>query len=135
MKTISVLESADALAVVEAAATEATRNGWKVSIAVVDAGGHLLCMQRLEGAAPATARISGAKAHTAALVRRDSKHYEDMINGGRQAFLSAPGIEGVLEGGIPLLKDGQCIGAVGVSGVAPAQDVQIARAGATAIGL
>jgi glc operon protein GlcG len=68
-------------------------------------------------------------------VQRDSKHYEDMINGGRPAFLSAPQLRGVLEGGVVILKDGQCIGAVGVSGVKPSDDAQVARAGINALGL
>jgi uncharacterized protein GlcG (DUF336 family) len=91
-------------------------------------------LQRLDGAAPATAHVAAAKANTAALVQRDSKHYEDMINGGRIAFLSAPELRGVLEGGVVIVKDGHCIGAVGVSGVKPAEDVQIARAGIAALG-
>ncbi len=135
MKSKAVLESADIKAIAAAAEAEAQQNGWAVTFAIVDEGGHLLWLQRLEGAAPATARIAGAKARTAAMIRRDSKIYEDMINGGRTAFLSAPGLEGVLEGGVPILKDGYCLGAVGVSGVVPAQDVQIARAGIAAVGL
>ena len=71
----------------------------------------------------------------AALGRRDSKGYEDMINGGRTAFLSAPAIVGLLEGGVPIVKDGQCLGAVGVSGVKAHEDAQVARAGIAALGL
>ena len=67
--------------------------------------------------------------------RRDSKGYEDMINGGRTAFLSAPVVDGLLEGGVPIMKDGQCLGAVGVSGVKANEDAQIARAGIAALGL
>ncbi|MDF3823338.1 heme-binding protein, partial [Leptospira sp. 96542] len=87
------------------------------------------------GAAPVSAHISSAKARTAALGRRESKVYEEVINGGRYSFLSAPTLEGMLEGGVPILKDGQCLGAVGVSGVKSAEDAQIARAGIAAIGL
>jgi glc operon protein GlcG len=115
MKSSLVLEAADVKVIGLAAEAEARRNGWPVSIAIVDAGGHLLGLQRLDGAAPATAQMASAKANTAALVQRDSKHYEDMINGGRMAFLSAPGLRGVLEGGVAIVKDGQCIGAVGVA--------------------
>lgn len=107
MKTTQFLEAADVKAISLAAEAEALRNHWPVSIAIVDAGGHLLGLVRLDGAAPATAHMAPAKAHTAATVRRESKHYEDMINGGRVAFLSAPGLHGVLEGGIPIMKDGQ----------------------------
>ena len=67
--------------------------------------------------------------------RRESKVYEDMVNGGRTSFLSAPGMDGLLEGGVPIVKDGQVIGAVGVSGVKSNEDAQIARAGIAALGL
>ncbi|MNL85386.1 hypothetical protein D3C87_2136730 [compost metagenome] len=66
--------------------------------------------------------------------RRESKVYEDVVNGGRMSFLSAPGIDGLLEGGVPIMKDGQCLGAVGVSGVKSTEDAQIARAGIAALG-
>ena len=81
-----------------------------------------------------SAHISQAKARTAALGRRDTKGYEDMINQGRYAFLSAPTVQGLLEGGVPIMKDGQCIGAVGVSGVKAPEDAQVARAGVAALG-
>ena len=74
-----------------------------------------------------------AKARTAALGRRESKTYEDMINGGRTSFLSVPEVEGLLEGGVPVLVDGHCLGAVGVSGVKSNEDAQIARAGIAAL--
>jgi uncharacterized protein GlcG (DUF336 family) len=135
MKISAILERADVLLVAAAAETEAQRNGWAVTIAIVDHGGHLLALNRLDGAAPATAHIAPAKANTAALVRRESKVFEDRINGGRVAFLSAPTLQGMLEGGVPIMKDGQCIGAVGVSGVLSAQDAQIARAGIAALEL
>jgi uncharacterized protein GlcG (DUF336 family) len=106
-----------------------------VSIAIVDDGGHLLWLQRLDGAAPISAQIAPAKAQTAALGRRESRVYEEVINGGRYSFLSAPGLHGLLEGGVPILKDGQCIGAVGVSGVKSSEDAQVARAGIAALGL
>ena len=82
-----------------------------------------------------SAHICQAKARTAALGRRDTKGYEDMINGGRTAFLSAPVIDGMLEGGLPVMKDGECLGAVGVSGVKSNEDAQIAKAGIAGIGL
>lgn len=116
-----------------AAQAEAQAHQWAVAIAVVDDGGHLLYFQRLDGAAPIAAHIAPAKARTAALGRRESKVYEDMINGGRNAFLSAPGLEGMLEGGVPVMVDGHCVGAVGVSGVKAGEDAQIARAGVAAL--
>ena len=135
MKTQSVLESADIKAIAAAAEAEALKNNWAVSIAIVDAGGHLLHFQRLDGAAPISSHIAPAKAHTAAMGRRDSKGYEDIINGGRYAFLTAPAVQGMLEGGVPIMKDGFCLGAVGVSGVKSNEDAQIAKAGIAAIGL
>jgi glc operon protein GlcG len=135
MLTTTALERADVQVVAAAAVAEAEANGWAVTIAIVDHGGHLLALDRLDGAAPATAHLAPAKANTAALVRTETKTFEDMINGGRVAFLSAPTLKGVLEGGVPIIADGTCIGAVGVSGVLPAQDAQIARAGIAALGL
>ena len=135
MKTRLGLELADIKAVAAAAEAEALKNHWAVSIAIADEGGHLLWLQRLDGAAPISAHIAPAKARTAALGRRESRLYEEMINGGRFSFLSVPQLSGMLEGGVPLVKDGQCLGAVGVSGVKSTEDVQIARAGIAALGL
>jgi uncharacterized protein GlcG (DUF336 family) len=135
MKTKAVLEQADIKAIAAAAEAEALKNKWAVTIAIVDDGGHLLHLQRLEGAAPISAHIAPAKANTAAMGQRESKVYEDVINGGRTSFLSAPYIQGMLEGGVPIVKDGQCLGAVGVSGVKSNEDAQVARAGIAAIGL
>ena len=135
MKNKAVLELADIKQMAAAAEAEALKNQWAVTIAIVDDGGHLLWLQRLDGAPAISAHIAPAKAHTAALARRETKFYEDVINQGRTAFLSAPAISGVLEGGLPIMKDGQCLGAVGVSGVKSSEDAQIARAGISAIGL
>jgi uncharacterized protein GlcG (DUF336 family) len=135
MKTCTSLELNDVKAIAAAAEAEALHHQWAVTIAIVDDGGHLLWLQRLDGAAPLSAHIAPAKAHTAALGRRESKGYEDMINGGRYSFLSAPTIDGMLEGGVPIFKDGVCIGAVGVSGVKSSEDAQIAKAGIAALGL
>lgn len=135
MKPAFQLEFADVQKIAHAAAAEAQRNGWAVSIAIVDEGGHLLHFQRLDGAAAMSSHMAPAKAHTAAVARRPSKVYEELINGGRYSFLSAPLLEGMLEGGVPILKDGQCLGAVGVSGVKSQEDAQIAQAGIAALGL
>ena len=135
MKTKFELELADVKRIAAAAEAEALKNQWAVTIAIVDDGGHLLWLQRLDGAPAISSHIAPAKAHTAALGRRESKVYEDVINGGRTSFLSAPAVAGMLEGGLPILKDGQCLGAVGVSGVKSSEDAQIARAGIAAIGL
>jgi glc operon protein GlcG len=128
------LADPDVRRIAAAAESEAKANRWAVTIAVVDDGGHLLWLQRLDGAAPISALIAPAKARTSALGRRESKIYEEMINGGRSAFLSAPTLDGMLEGGVPVMIDGQCVGAVGVSGVKSSEDAQIARAGIAALG-
>ena len=124
----------DVKRIAAAAEAEAVRHGWAVTIAVVDDGGHLLWLQRLDGAPPVSAQIGPAKARTAAMGRRESKAYEDIINQGRTAFLSAPALEGMLEGGVPIVVGGHCAGAVGVSGVKSHEDAQVARAGIAALG-
>ena len=135
MKTKSFLEAADARAIVAAAEAAALKQHWAVTIAVTDDGGHLLHLHRMDGAPPVSAHIAPAKARSAALGRRDSRDYEEMINGGRTAFLSAPGLDGLLEGGVPIVHQGQCVGALGVSGAKAVQDAQVARAGIAALGL
>jgi len=133
MRSQSVLTQDDVDLMARAAEAEAKRHGWAVSIAIVDEGGHLLWMRRCDGAAPISAQIAPAKAHTAALGRRESRIYEEMINQGRVSFLSVPLLAGMLEGGVPIMRDGQCLGAVGVSGVKSAEDAQVARAGIAAL--
>ncbi len=117
-----------------AAEAEARSQQWSVSMAIVDDGGHLLWLQRMDGAPAISSYIATSKARTAALGRRESKVYEDIINQGRVAFLSAPELEGLLEGGVPIMFEGQCLGAVGVSGVQSSQDAQVAKAGIVALG-
>ena len=131
----SVLSAADVKKIMAAAEAEATQNGWAVSIAVVDDGGHLLAMQRLDKAAPISSHICVEKARTSALGCRESKVYEDVINNGRVSFVTAPTLQGMLEGGVPVVVDGHCIAAVGVSGVKSSEDAQIAKAGIAALGL
>jgi uncharacterized protein GlcG (DUF336 family) len=134
MDTKPYLSLADVKRIAAASEAEAQANKWAVVIAIVDDGGHLLWLQRLDGAAPISSHIAPAKARTAALGRRESKVYEEMINQGRTSFLSAPVLEGMLEGGVPIIVNGQCVGAVGVSGVKSSEDAQIARAGIAALG-
>ncbi len=133
MKTKAVLSDTDVSNILSAARTHANANKWAVSIAVVDDGGHLLGMIRLDGAPPISAHIAPAKAQTAAVGRRESKVYEDIVNNGRVAFLSAPLIHGMLEGGVPIMVNGEVIGAVGVSGVKSSEDAEIAKAGIAAL--
>jgi uncharacterized protein GlcG (DUF336 family) len=135
MKTKPTLELSDLKLIAAAAEAEALKNNWPVTIAIVDDGGNPLWLQRLDGAPPISSEIAPAKARTAALGRRESKVYEDVINNGRYSFLSAPNLSGMLEGGVPILKGGECLGAVGVSGVKSNEDAQIARAGIAALGV
>ena len=134
MRTKTLLSHDDVAAMLAAAKDEALRNQWPVSIAVCDDGGHLLGFVRLDGAAPMSASIAPAKAQSAAMSRRESRLLEEMINNGRTAFLSAPGLNGMLEGGIPIVVDGQCVGAIGVSGVKSIEDAQVAKAGIATLG-
>lgn len=128
----AVLTQQEVGRILAAARAEAQRNHWAVSIAVVDDGGHPLALERLDGCAPASAYIATEKARSAALGRRETKGYEDMVNGGRTAFVTAPLLT-PLEGGVPVVLDGQVIGAVGVSGVKAGEDAQVASAGVAAL--
>ena len=133
MKSKQVLTLEDVKKIAHAAEAEAVANKWAVTISIVDDGGHLLWLQRLDGAAPISSHIAPAKAKTAALGQRESKVYEDMINNGRFSFITAPNLEGLLEGGVPIVVNGEYLGAVGVSGVKSSEDVQIAKAGIAAL--
>lgn len=133
MKTKPMLTLDDVKRMAAASEAEALANNWAVTVAIVDDGGHLMWLQRLDGAPPVSSHIAPAKARTAALGRRESKSYEDVINGGRVSFLSAPELQGMLEGGVPIIVDGHVIGAVGVSGVKSNEDAQVAKAGIAAL--
>ncbi|MCS6767086.1 MAG: heme-binding protein [Candidatus Protistobacter heckmanni] len=133
MQTKPYLTRDDVAKVLAAAEAEAKKNSWAVAIVVVDEGGHQLGMVRLDGCAPISSYIATEKGRTAALGRRESRVYEEMINNGRTSFLSAPQLQGLLEGGVPVVVDGHTIGAVGVSGVKSSEDAQIAKAGIAAL--
>jgi uncharacterized protein GlcG (DUF336 family) len=111
-----------------AAEAEAGKNNWNVCIAILDDGGHLLHLIRMDGATPANSRIAIEKGRTAAESRRSTAMWEERIKGGRNAMLGMPGITPV-QGGLPIVIDGVCIGGVGVSGVQSHEDEQIAKAG------
>jgi len=128
MQHKAVLSQSEVSQILQAARSEAQQQGWAVAIAVVDDGGHPLALERRDGCAPIGAYIATEKARSAAIGRRETKGYEDMVNGGRSAFLSAPLITS-LEGGVPIVIEGQVVGAVGVSGVKAEQDAQVAKAG------
>lgn len=132
MQTKPMLTLDDVNAILDAAQQEATANSWNVTIAVADDGGYLLGLRRLDGAAPFSAGVAGEKARNAAIGRKETQVFEEMINNGRTAFVTAP-MQALLSGGVPVLVDGQVTGSVGVSGVKPDQDVQIAKAGVAAI--
>jgi glc operon protein GlcG len=134
MRTRVALTDEDIVKMGDAAVAHARANEWHVTIAIVDEGAHLLWLRRLDGAAPVSAEIAASKARTAALGRRESKVYEEVIRQGRTAFLSAP-LPAMLEGGVPIIVDGDVIGAIGVSGVKSDQDAAVARAGIGAIGV
>ena len=132
MKTKPLLTLEDAQRMVAAAEAEAKSHQWNVVTAICDDGGHLLLLHRLDGTAPISSTIAPAKARAAALGKRETKLYEDMINQGRTAFLSAP-LDGMLEGGVPIIVEGHVVGAIGVSGVKSSEDAQIAKAGVAAL--
>ncbi|GHC17417.1 heme-binding protein [Aidingimonas halophila] len=133
MQTKPMLTLDDVNAILDAAQQEAAANSWNVTIAVADDGGYLLGLRRLDGAAPFSAGVAGEKARNAAIGRKETQVFEEMINNGRTAFVTAP-MQALLSGGVPVLVDGQVAGSVGVSGVKPDQDVQVAKAGVAAIG-
>ena len=131
MKTVQQLTLDDLKRIAQAAEQKAQENQWKVSIAICDAGGHLLWLQRLDGAPVMSATIAPDKARASALSGKPTKALEDMVNGGRVAALAMT-IK-PLEGAEPIIVDGNVIGAVGVSGVAAADDARIALAGVNAL--
>jgi uncharacterized protein GlcG (DUF336 family) len=132
MKTRPELTLADCEKIAAGAMAEAQRSKWIVAIAILDDGGHLLHFVRMDGATPASAGIAIEKARTAAISRRSSGVWEQRIKEGRTAMLKMPGILPV-QGGLPIVVDGSCVGAVGVSGVQSHEDEQIAKAGIEAL--
>ena len=115
MQTKAALELNDVNAILDAAQTEAEAQGWAVTIAVADDGGHLLGLRRMDGAAPFSAGVATEKARNAAIGRKETQVFEEMINNGRTAFVTAP-MTALLSGGVPVIHDGHVIGSVGVSG-------------------
>lgn len=132
MQTKAILGLAEVNAILDAAQREAEAHQWNVTISITDDSGELLGLRRLDGASPMTAMISAQKARSAALSHKETQVFERMINEGRNAFLSAP-LQGLMEGGVPVVVDGRVIGAVGVSGVKADQDAQVARASIAAV--
>jgi uncharacterized protein GlcG (DUF336 family) len=124
------LEAATRIA--DAAQAEATRNKWNVVIAVVDAGGYLVHLRRLDDTQLGSVAVAQEKAKSAVLFRRPTKAFADAVASGRTAVLRLPGAIPI-EGGIPLVVANQVVGAIGVSGVTSEQDGQVAQAGARAL--
>jgi uncharacterized protein GlcG (DUF336 family) len=132
MRNKPVLTAADVQKMVAACKTEAAKNKWNVTIAVVDDAGHLLYLERLEGAGPMTAEVAAGKASTAAVTRRPTKFWEDRVKE-RPAFVKFPD-NLPIQGGVPIMYQGECVGAIGVSGVQSHEDEQVANAGVAALG-
>jgi glc operon protein GlcG len=132
MRTKHALTLTDVKKMLAACEAEAAKNKWPVAISIVDDGGFLLGFQRMDGAPVISAEVSMGKARTSAMTKRPSKFFEDRVKE-RPAFAGFPaGI--LIQGGIPLLHENECVGAIGVSGVQSHEDEQIAQAGAAALG-
>ena len=127
MQTKPYLTLSDAEFLLNTAHEYAIENNFNVSIAVVDETGNLLTMKRMDGASPMTANLCLEKAKCSAISRRPSKLFEDLIKGGQMGFLTMDSFSGMLEGGEPILYQGQLVGAMGVSGVKSFQDAEIAQ--------
>lgn len=132
MKTKSILTAEDCERIQAAARAEAVKNKWNVTIAIVDDGGYLLSLVRMDGTAPVTAEIATMKAHSAAVSRRSTKVSEDRI-ASRPALVKMPVLP--VQGGVPIMHQGECAGAVGVSGVQSHEDEQVVNAGIAALAL
>ena len=127
MQTKHYLTLSDAEFLLDQAHQYAIQNNFNVSIAVVDETGNLLAMKRMDGASPMTANLCLEKARCSAISRRPSKLFEDIIKGGQMGFLTMDTFSGMLEGGEPILYQGQLVGAMGVSGVKSFEDAEIAQ--------
>jgi len=132
VKTKPCLTLDDCKKIGAAAEAEARKNKWNVTIAILDDGGHLLWLERMDGATPANAEIAIEKGRSAAVSRRSTKTWEDRIAGGRTAMLKMPVLP--IQGGVPIMVQNECVGAVGVSGVQSHEDEQIANTGIAALG-
>ena len=127
MKTKPILTAEDCDKIYAAARDEALKNKWNVAVAIVDDGGHVLLLKRMDGAAPVTAEIAEQKSRGAAIARRSTKVTEDRIAAGRIALLRMPPLP--VQGGLPIMVQGECVGGIGVSGVQSHEDEQVCAAG------
>ena len=131
MRSKPSLTASDAARMMAACKAAAASHQWAVCIAIVDDGGYLLALERLDGAHLATPEAATGKARTAALMRNPSRIMEERVND-RPAFLRFPYIMPVI-GGVPVMHDGECVGGIGVAGVQSDEDEQVAQAGADAL--
>ncbi len=131
MKTRPMLTLEDCRKLMAAAQAEARRHEWIVAVAILDDGGHLLHLERMDGASPANAAIAVEKARTAAVSRRPSRMWEERVAGGRLSMLKMPVLP--VTGGVPIGVDGVCVGGIGASGVQSHEDEQIVQAGIDAL--
>jgi glc operon protein GlcG len=129
LATKKSLTLAAAKRIADAAEQEALKNKWNVVMAIVDDGGHLVFLQRMDNTQLASVDVAIQKAKGAAMFKRNTKALEDIVTGGRTVMTTLKGVVPV-EGGVLLEVDGQVLGAIGVSGVTSPQDGQIAKAGA-----
>ncbi|HLX43982.1 MAG TPA: heme-binding protein [Bryobacteraceae bacterium] len=129
-KKVLTLEQAQHIA--QAARAEAKKNGWTMVIAVVDDGGHLICLERMDGTQLGSVQVAQDKARTAVLFKRPSKALEEAVAGGRIVALKL-GDSTPIEGGIPIMAGNELVGAIGASGATSAQDGQVAAAGLAAL--
>jgi uncharacterized protein GlcG (DUF336 family) len=132
MLTRKSLSLADAKAIAAAASAKAQAEGWTVVIAIFDHAAHLLYLERADGTQLGSVDVAQSKGRTALLFKRPTKALEDVVLGGKIHMMSLPGATPV-EGGLPLVKDGEIVGSIGVSGVLSSQDGQVAAAGAAAL--
>ena len=132
MRTKPCLTLEDCRKIGAAAQAEARKNNWIVVVSILDDGGHLLWLERMDGTSPFNAQVAVEKGRSAAVSRRTTKNWEDRIAAGRNAVLNMPVLP--VQGGVPIMVGGECVGAVGVSGVQSHEDEQIALAGIAALG-
>jgi len=132
VKTKQCLTLADVKKMAAACEAEAIKNKWDVVIAILDDGGHMLLLHRMDGTTPFNAQVAVEKGRSAAVSRRSTKSWEDRIAAGRNAVLNMPVLP--IQGGIPIMYKGECLGGIGISGVQSHEDEQIAQAGLDALG-
>jgi glc operon protein GlcG len=132
MRQKPALTATDVQKMAAACKAEATKNNWSMSIAIVDEGGYLLYLERMDGAGPLTSKIAAGKAESAAISRRPTKFWEDRIKE-RPGFAKAP-VSTPMQGGVPIMVQKDCVGAIGVSGAQSQEDEQVANVGVAALG-